>query len=174
MLPRTLCAMHRRLWIDKFGHSKQELFMNKSVPRRTWQEVLRFSSTKISQTTVRKNYARYRSEARIPARCDISPCPFHTNELKWNDKPLPVILDHINGVRRDNRPQNLRYLCPNCDSQLLTRGGRNKGRVRQVSDGGYVIATRDGKLHYTLVAEVMRFQLSGGNAVLNRSGTSIK
>jgi hypothetical protein len=148
--------------------------MSKLPRPRTWREVLRFSRTEASQTTVRKNYAQYRVEANIPARCDNPTCYFHNNELKWNDKHLPVILDHINGVRRDNGPDNLRYLCPNCDSQLPTRGGGNKGRVRQVSDGGYVIATRDGKLHYTLVAEAGHYQLSGGNAKLHRSTRSMK
>jgi hypothetical protein len=69
----------------------------------------------------------------------------------WNGEKLPVILDHINGVRGDNRPENLRYLCPNCDSLLETRGGRNKGRVRHVSDNAYVVASRDGRLAHTSV-----------------------
>ena len=48
---------------------------------------------------------------------------------------LPLILDHANGVRHDNRPDNLRYLCPNCDSlQTVTRGGANRGRVQDVAE----------------------------------------
>lgn len=38
----------------------------------------------------------------------------------WRGKPLTLQLDHINGVRNDNRIENLRVLCPNCHSQTDT------------------------------------------------------
>ena len=44
----------------------------------------------------------------------------------WNGKILPFILDHINGNNKDNRIENLRIICPNCDSTLSTYMGRNK------------------------------------------------
>ena len=43
----------------------------------------------------------------------------------WNDKPIVLRLDHINGNATDNRQNNLRMLCPNCDSQQSTFCGRN-------------------------------------------------
>ena len=47
-------------------------------------------------------------------------------EPLWNGKPLVLHLDHINGVRSDNRLENLRILCPHCHSQTETFGSKNR------------------------------------------------
>lgn len=44
----------------------------------------------------------------------------------YNNKPLSLQLDHINGIHDDNRIHNLRILCPNCHSQTETYGSKNK------------------------------------------------
>ena len=45
---------------------------------------------------------------------------------EWNNKPLVFILDHIDGHASNNRRDNLRCICPNCDSQLDTYKSKNK------------------------------------------------
>ncbi len=43
----------------------------------------------------------------------------------WNGKPLVLQVDHINGLHHDYRPENLRFLCPNCHSQTVNFAVRN-------------------------------------------------
>ena len=48
----------------------------------------------------------------------------------WLGDPLPLEVDHVDGDWRNNRLENLRFLCPNCHSTTDTYRGRGKGRVR--------------------------------------------
>ena len=49
----------------------------------------------------------------IPHVCKICKC-----EPTWRKKPLELILDRINNDQLDNDIDNLRFLCPNCYSQV--------------------------------------------------------
>ena len=48
----------------------------------------------------------------------------------WNNKPIVFILDHIDGNSSNNTRENLRCVCPNCDSQLDTYKSKNKNSNR--------------------------------------------
>lgn len=45
-------------------------------------------------------------------------------------KPLVFIVDHIDGKASNNRRDNLRCICPNCDSQSDTYKSKNKNSDR--------------------------------------------
>lgn len=45
---------------------------------------------------------------------------------EWNGGKLVLVLDHINGINNDNRIENLRFLCPNCNSQTDTFCSKTK------------------------------------------------
>ena len=44
----------------------------------------------------------------------------------WNGKPLRLQVDHINGERYHNWPENLRLLCPNCHTQTSTFSNKKR------------------------------------------------
>lgn len=51
-----------------------------------------------------------------------------SNEGSWQNEKLVLVLDHINGINNDNRLENLRFLCPNCNSQTKTFCGKNQNK----------------------------------------------
>ena len=53
----------------------------------------------------------------------------------WSEKHpadgrVPIETDHIDGNYKNNTPENLRLLCPNCHSLTPTYKGRNQGNGR--------------------------------------------
>jgi hypothetical protein len=54
---------------------------------------------------------------------------FGIRQPVWEGKALGLILDHENGDPSDHRLENLRFVCPNCESQLPTHGSRNRKKA---------------------------------------------
>lgn len=52
-------------------------------------------------------------------------CVMCGSDGNWLNTKFSLILDHINGVNNDNRLENLRFLCPNCNATLETHCGGN-------------------------------------------------
>lgn len=73
-------------------------------------------NSEVSQCVLRRRYSKI---------SDNSKCAICGQSIIWNDKPLTMTLDHINGNKHDNKLENLRWICPNCGSQLDTFGARN-------------------------------------------------
>lgn len=91
-----------------------------------WKEKFPLESVLVENSTYPRHSLKKRilDEKLILYKCDI--CNI---EPYWNGKPMPLILDHINGINNDNRLENLRFVCSNCDSQLPTYKSKNKKLV---------------------------------------------
>jgi hypothetical protein len=107
----------------------------------TFKEVFTLGTK--NRSLVKKYYLQWRKENRLPYRCDNPVCLFHIEPPLWNGRDLKMILDHKSGNAFDNSTGNLRLLCPNCDSQLETRGGGNINRISNVGNG-YVVRNKNG------------------------------
>lgn len=70
-----------------------------------------------SQKVLREHYKKGNYTPYICSICGQKPI--------WQGKELTLILDHINGKNHDDRLENLRWVCPNCNQQLDTNCGKN-------------------------------------------------
>lgn len=48
---------------------------------------------------------------------------------KWLNKKISLDLHHINGIKDDNRLENLTLLCPNCHALTKNYCGKNKNKI---------------------------------------------
>jgi hypothetical protein len=49
---------------------------------------------------------------------------------EWMEKKMPLVLDHVDGNSENNKLENFRLVCGNCDMQLPTYKNKNKGNGR--------------------------------------------
>lgn len=101
--------------------------------KRDWSDEEIFcENSKVSQNKLRRVF---KSKHEIPYQCAVCGLPPF-----WNNQSLTLTLDHINGKNKDNRLENLRWICPNCDRQLDTYGTKNKKKLEKgiiLSSGNY-------------------------------------
>ncbi|EDY44415.2 HNH endonuclease signature motif containing protein [Streptomyces sp. SPB074] len=114
-----LCRRITKLGID----TSHFVRVRRSAPRqgarrRTSAELSTFEPVRTRRVPVQrlKRALLATGRAEVCADCGIGP--------EWLGEPLRLEVDHIDGDWRDNRAENLRYLCPNCHSQTVTFAGR--------------------------------------------------
>ena len=102
------------------SHFKGRLSKTSSYPKYETKDILIKDSPYTNITSLKKRLVK---EGLLEYKC--VKCG---NKGEWNDKPLTLQLDHINGDNTDHRLKNVRFLCPNCHSQTKTFSGRNVKR----------------------------------------------
>lgn len=97
----------------------RNVYENRIRPKRKLCDILLLGTT--YDTTHLKN--RLYDEGIKERVCELC----GQNEI-WYGNKMSLILDHINGINNDNRLENLRIVCPNCDATLPTFSGRNTSK----------------------------------------------
>lgn len=88
------------------------------------KKIDRFFAGKLNDNDIRDEPIRNILIERQGGGCEICGIP-----PIWNSRPIVFIVDHIDGNYENNLPENMRAICPNCNSQTLTFSGRNNFKV---------------------------------------------
>jgi hypothetical protein len=119
---KTLWSALRRLGIDTRHFRGQGHLKGRT---HTWTPRLRLDAVLVaasSYSSIHTLKRRLGAGGLLQQKC--SECGL----TEWRGARLALVLDHVNGDPRDHRLENLRFLCPNCNSQTPTFAGRNKRR----------------------------------------------
>lgn len=120
-----LITIKSRIVKENIDISHFSMFKKEKIERN--RENVFIENSTASQKTLRRFYHK----ENIPYVCSIC-----RQEPFWNGQELTLILDHINGKNHDDRLENLRWVCPNCNMQLPTTN-RAKSSFEEKSQKKY-------------------------------------
>lgn len=113
---------------NAFGHSKTNKFCNNRCQADyKWinETKPRIEAGNCSGPDALKRYL-FETKGESCSECGQGPV--------WNDKPLTLQLDHVDGNSDNNTLNNLRILCPHCHTQTETYGSKGRGsRYKKVT-----------------------------------------
>lgn len=110
-------TLKKRLKEEGLSEDRLRTFVNR--PKNRIENELMFTTDSVvHRHAVKKRIIREKLIEYKCKNCGLEPF--------WQNKKLVLILDHINGINNDHRIENLRFLCPNCNSQTSTFAGKNQ------------------------------------------------
>ena len=99
----------------------------------------RLTKETLEKDVLTKNRLDRRENARILRKALLESGREHKCEKcglkdQWNNQPIVLQIDHINGDWSDNTKENLRFLCPNCHSQTENYAAKKKSKVVKIKE----------------------------------------
>jgi hypothetical protein len=92
--------------------------------KHTWARKIPLSVILVRNSTYRQNNKlrmRLFDEGIFEKKCQ------GCGNIEWSGNPIPLELEHVNGISNDHRIENLKVLCPNCHALTPTYRGKNIG-----------------------------------------------
>jgi predicted DNA-binding protein YlxM (UPF0122 family) len=97
--------------------NKSELMIKVNSRRKSLSDDMFIANSLVSRGTIKRHII---NNNLLLYKCDLC-----KQDEWWNGSKMSLILDHINGIRNDHRLENLRFVCPNCNSVLPTHCRKN-------------------------------------------------
>lgn len=103
-------------------HFNPDEVRNEKLNKLTKESTIKLDDILIQESS----YNRSRLKERLyVSGIKVRNCELCGQGEEWMGKKMSLIIDHINGVWNDNRIENLRIVCPNCNATLPTHCGKN-------------------------------------------------
>jgi hypothetical protein len=110
------CRFYLKQNLDKYNISISHFIKKKGIKHYSHEEIFKENSEYRSMSCIKKKLIETYGWKR-----ECSSCKFAV----WLGQPIPLEIDHINGIHSDNRIDNLRFLCPTCHALTDTYKGKN-------------------------------------------------
>lgn len=119
-------------YVDKYKIDTSHFDSNKHNDIGKWRSKnkIPLSDVLVKNSTYSRGCLKIRlyKEGLKERKCEMKGCG--QGEM-WMGKKMSLILDHINGIHDDNRINNLRIVCANCNATLPTHAGKNKRNKKE-------------------------------------------